>query len=106
VGIYFDAIIYFSTSDKKGWKFETSLSSIVNVDLMGQISHFLGIEFTWKYHDDGYLTASLTQQSFADDLIEALELASFIISTFLTPYHSGLPIDSVLHGITWRYFLY
>jgi hypothetical protein len=68
------------------------------LDLMGQVSHFLGIGFTWKYHDDGYLTVSLTQQSFADDLIEALGFASFIISTFLTQYHSGLPIYSVLHG--------
>jgi hypothetical protein len=68
-----------------------------NVDFMGQVSHFLGIEFTWEHHDDGHLTVSLTQQLFAEILIEALGFASASISTFLTPYQSGLSIDSVLH---------
>lgn len=64
---------------------------------MGQGSQFLGIEFTWEHHNDGHLTVRLTQQLFAEDLIEALGFASASISTFLTPYHLGLPIDSVLH---------
>jgi hypothetical protein len=43
----------------------------VSVDFMGQVSHFLGIEFSWQYHDDGHLTVNLTQQSFAETLIES-----------------------------------
>jgi hypothetical protein len=39
---------------------------------MGQVSHFLGIEFTWHHHDDGHLTVHITQQSFADNLIDYL----------------------------------
>jgi hypothetical protein len=97
VGIYVDDIIYFSTSDEVERKFETLLSSIGQVNFMGQVSHFLGIEFTWEHHDDNHLTVSLTQQSFAEDLIEALGFASASTSTFLTPYRSGLPIDSIKH---------
>jgi hypothetical protein len=64
---------------------------------MGQVSHFLGIRFTWEHHDNGHLTISLTQQSFPEDLIESFGFSLASISTFLTPYHLGLSIDSVLH---------
>jgi len=40
-----DDIIYFSPSDKVEIKFEKLLSSLGDVDFMGQVSHFLGIEF-------------------------------------------------------------
>jgi hypothetical protein len=46
------------------------------MDFMGQGLHFLGIEFIWEHHNDGHLTVRLTQQSFAEDLIEALGFAS------------------------------
>ncbi len=46
VGIYVDAIIYFSPSATVEHKFEDLLSSIGEIDFMGQVSHFLGIEFT------------------------------------------------------------
>jgi hypothetical protein len=64
---------------------------------MGQVSHFLGIEFQWKHHDDGNLTVILTQESFAKPLLESLGLAHTSHSTFLTPYRLGLPIDFVPH---------
>jgi hypothetical protein len=97
VGIYVDDIIYFSSSDNVERQFENLLSTIGSVDFMGQVSHFLGIEFTWQHHDDGHLTISLTQQLFAEDLIESLGFSSASISTFLTPYRSGRSIDSILH---------
>jgi hypothetical protein len=63
---------------------------------MGQVTHFLGIGFTWKNDMDGNLRVSITQQSFAETLIDSLAFAS-AISTFATPYHLGLSIDSVPH---------
>jgi len=33
---------------------------------MGHVSHFLGIEFQWVYHESGHLSVTLTQESFAD----------------------------------------
>ncbi len=64
---------------------------------MGKVTQFLGIEFTWKHHSDGHLSVSLTQQSFAETLIESLGLTSMGGSTFTTPYQSGLAIDSIPH---------
>jgi hypothetical protein len=64
---------------------------------MGQVTQFLGIEFTWKYHPDGTLSVSLTQQSFAETLIDSLNLSKASVSTFTSSYHSGLSIDSIPH---------
>jgi hypothetical protein len=52
VGIYVNDIIYFSPSEEVEREFECCLSSIGEVDFMGQVSHFLGIEFTWHRHDN------------------------------------------------------
>jgi len=46
VGIYVDDIIYFSCSDAVERKFEQELSTVGSVDFMGQVSLFLGTEFT------------------------------------------------------------
>jgi len=71
------------------------LSSIGEVDFMGQVSHFLGIEFTWQHHPDGHVSVTLIQQSFAENLLESLGLATDSISTFTTPYQSGISIDTI-----------
>jgi hypothetical protein len=97
VGIYVDDIIYFSASDKVKQKFEESLSLVGDVDFMGQVSHFLGIEFTWKHHSDGHLSVCLTSQSFTKTLIDSLGLQSSSVSSFTTPFRSGLVIDSIPH---------
>jgi hypothetical protein len=78
-------------------KFEEQLSQLVSVDFMGQVSHFLGIEFAWQFHEDGHLTVNLTQQSFAETLIESLGFESMSLSTFTTSYCSGYPIDFIPH---------
>jgi len=59
VGIYVDDIIYFSASEKVEKRFETLFSTIGQVDFMGQVSLFLGIEFHWTHHEDGHLTVHL-----------------------------------------------
>jgi len=95
IGIYVDDIIYFSTCDNVEKKFEESLGNLVSVDLMGQVSHFLGIEFAWQHHPDGNISVSLTQQSFSENLIESFGFDNLKASSFATPYRSGLPIDSI-----------
>jgi hypothetical protein len=50
VGIYVDDIIYFSSSNEVEKHFETLLSKIGTVDFMGQVSLFLGTEFSWMHH--------------------------------------------------------
>ncbi len=95
VGIYVDDIIYFSVSDAVEQKFEGLLSSIGQVDFMGQVTLFLGIEFSWVFHPDGNLTVSLTQQSFIETLCDSLQIQSTHHSTFTTPYRAGISIDSI-----------
>jgi len=95
VGIYVDDIIYFSQSDEVKKQFETLLSTIGNVDFMGQVSHFLGIEFTWKHLLNGHLSVSLTQQSFTDTLLDSLGISVDCLSTYTTPYQSHFHIDSI-----------
>ncbi|MFN9979303.1 MAG: hypothetical protein ACK53Y_05295, partial [bacterium] len=56
VGIYVDDIIYFSASDSVEKVFEEKLSSIGTVDFMGQVTLFLGTEFSWIHHADGHVT--------------------------------------------------
>jgi hypothetical protein len=76
-------------------KFEQLLLSLGEVDFMGQVSHFLGIEFTWNHHDDGNLSVNLTQQSFTESLLDSLGYSPTTNSTYTSPYRSGMSIDSI-----------
>jgi hypothetical protein len=62
---------------------------------MGQVSQFLGIEFHWVKHSDDNLSVTLTQQSFAESLIDSFGYLHMNTSLFATPYCSGLSIDSI-----------
>jgi hypothetical protein len=95
VGIYVDDIIYFSPSTSVEKKFESLLSTIGNVDFMGQVTHFLGIEFAWNTDTTGNLHVSLTQQSFVETLLDNLGITIESTSHFSTPYRSRYPIDSI-----------
>jgi len=97
VGIYVDDIIYFRSDDAVEQCFESLLSTIGDVEFMGKVSHFLGIEFTWKELSDGHLSVSLTQQSFIESLLDSLNIHFENISSYSSPYRSGLHIDSIPH---------
>jgi hypothetical protein len=64
-------LVYMSPSDEVEKQFESVLSRIGDVDFMGQVTHFLGIEFTWKELPNGHLGVSLTQQSFIESLLDS-----------------------------------
>ena len=95
IGIYVDDLIYFSLSDRVEKEFENRLSSIGEIDFMGQVSHFLGIEFTWCHHVDGNISVNLTQQSFVENLLDSFGYSYNTTSTFTSPYRSGVSIDSI-----------
>jgi hypothetical protein len=86
VGIYVDDIVYFSPSTSVEKKFESLLSTIGNVDFMGQVTNFLGIEFAWNTDTTGNLHVSLTQQSFVETLLDNLGITIESTSHFSTPY--------------------
>jgi len=62
---------------------------------MGQVSHFLGIEFTWEQLPDDNLCVTLTQQSFVESLLDSLDISIEGISLYTSPYQSGIHIDSI-----------
>jgi hypothetical protein len=95
VGIYVDDIIYFSGSDEVEQCFESLFSEIGDVDFMGQVSHFLGIEFMWQKLPDDNLCVSLTQQSFVESLLDSLNISYEGTSIYTSPYQSGIHIDSI-----------
>jgi len=95
VGIYVDDIIYFSGSDEVEQCFESLFSEIGDVDFMGQVSHFLGIEFMWQKLPDDNLCVSLTQQSFVESLLDSLNISDEGTSIYTSPYQSGIHIDSI-----------
>jgi len=97
VGIHVDDIIYYSTSDDVEKEFELGLSKIGEVDFMGKVSHFLGIEFTWHTLPDEHLGVSLTQQSFIETLLDSLGIQLSGVSTFSSPYQLHSVIDSIPH---------
>jgi hypothetical protein len=96
VSIYVDDIFYFSVNDSVERVFEEKLSTIGNVDFMGQVSLFSGTEFSWVIHEDGHVTVSLTQQSFIETLIDSLGIYSTHTAHFTTPFRSGHVIDSIV----------
>ncbi len=94
VGTYMDIIIYLSASEINEIKFDSFLSTLGKVDFMVQVTHFIGIECTWKHNIDGNLSISLIQKSAAETFVESLGLTSLSVSTFTTPYQSGLVIET------------
>ena len=63
---------------------------------MGDVNHFLGIKFMWSTHEDGHLTAHLSQEAFAEQLITNNKLSK--ANPAKSPYRSGHPVDLVTHS--------
>jgi hypothetical protein len=62
---------------------DTLLSTVGTIEFMGQVTHFLGIEFTWKHHHDEHMSVSLIQQCFAETLIDSLGFVSALVFLLL-----------------------
>ena len=62
---------------------------------MGQVDYFVGILFDWKQHQDGNVSVHLSQEAYANEIINTMGLSDAVSSTTMTPYRSGLPIDAI-----------
>ena len=94
IDVYVDDFVYFSTSPEVESHFEKQLTSLTDVDFMGDVHHFLGIKFTWTRSGDT-LSAHLSQTAFIDNLAHDLGFDPLSTKHPKTPYRSGLPIDSI-----------
>ena len=94
LGLYVDDFVYFSEDPKVERKFEELLGKQTNVDFMGQVSHFLGIRYQWR-KTENRTQVHLSQESFADQLINHAKMDNIATKTALTPYRSGCPVDAL-----------
>jgi len=94
LGLYVDDFVYFSESSEVEHIFEKKLQELTQVDFMGQVSHFLGIRFQWRQTKTD-IHVHLSQQAFTENLINQAGLDNPSVTTNLTPYRSGYPIDSI-----------
>eukprot|EP00956_Cyclotella_meneghiniana_P012602 scaffold17913_cov36-Cyclotella_meneghiniana.AAC.1 len=95
VGIYVDDFVFYSTDPAQEQLFMEALKKRVVVDFMGPVDWFLGTAFTWKRHDDGNLSVLLSQSAFIDFTAHRFAVDRFKPVPHMTPYRSGIPIDSI-----------
>ena len=93
LGLYVDDFASFSTSWDREIEFETKLRSLTNVDFMGKVTHFLGIKFSWNREKGEHLSVHLTQEAFAENLIDTVEITD--ANSVPTPYRLGHPVESI-----------
>ena len=95
IGIYVDDFVYFSLSDAVEERFEKLLSKDLKVTFMGVATWFLGTHLTWLSQADGHISVHLSQEAFAQNLVERHRQHTINHNPQATPYRSGLPIDSI-----------
>jgi len=94
LGLYVDDFIYYSEDPEVEKEFARKLAVKTNVDFMGPVSHFLGLKFQWQ-KSNNRLRAHISQEAFADSLIDQAGLTSLSVSSNKTPYRSGYPVDNI-----------
>ncbi len=62
---------------------------------MGTVDYFLGTAFQWNRHDDGELSVLLTQSAFVEYTAHRFAIDKLNPVPNMTPYRSGIPIDSI-----------
>jgi hypothetical protein len=95
IGIYVDDFVYFSEDPAEEKLFQEALASCIKVDFMGDVDYILGTAFTWMKHNDGHLSVHLCQSAFIEYLAHRFALTNFVPVPNMTPYQSGMPIDSI-----------
>ena len=95
LGLYVDDFVYFSTDDAVEKQFEKLLGDELQVDFMGTVEWFLGLQFNWKKWKDGNMSLHINQQGFAQNTVERFNLHNTNKNPLATPYRSGIPIDSI-----------
>ena len=95
--MYVDDFVYFSADPDVEKAFETQLSQQIKVDFMGTAEWFVGIKFDGSFSSDGKVDCPLSQEAYANIIVEAMGLGDASVSPLMTPFRSGYPIDAVPH---------
>ena len=89
-----DDFVYFSASDTVEREFEHQMNSLTTVEFMGNVSYFLGIRYQWR-QKNGEVKVHMSQEAFADQLIEYAGLSHESATANPTPYRAGYPVDTI-----------
>jgi hypothetical protein len=89
--------VFFSEDPKQEEIFKRALAAAsgVKIDFMGTVDYFLGTAFQWQRHPDGKLLVLLTQSAFVEYSAHCFAVDKFNPVPNMTPYCSGIPIDSI-----------
>ena len=95
IGLYVDDFGFYSISLVEEDLFQTEFQKSLQVDFMGDVDYFLGTAFTCTYHFDGHLYVHLSQSAFTEFTGHWFGVDKFNPVPNMTPYCSGIPIDSI-----------
>ncbi len=77
--------------------YTTALSQKFKVDFLGDAEWYIGIKFDWHRFPDGTVSCRLSQEGYAAAIVEEMGLSSANKSPLMTPFRSGLPVDTIPH---------
>ena len=95
IGLYVDDFVFYSSDPTQEALFQTLLQEHIQVDFMGDVDHFLGTAFVWLQHIDSKIYVHLCQSEFNKFIARRFLVQSANKVPTMTPYRSGLPIDSI-----------
>jgi len=98
LGIYVDDIVYFHASDDVEHYFEQALKQKINVDFMGDAEFFPGLKFDWFISPNGDVDCRISQEAYANSIVQELGLHQANTSPLMTPFRSGFPVDTIPHA--------
>ena len=70
LGLYVDDFVYFSEDAATDQRFERLLAAKLKVEFMSTVNWFLGTHFKWSSHQDGALSRLLSQEAYAQNIVE------------------------------------
>ena len=95
LGLYVNDFVFFSKSPLVETTFQNTFNDIHKADFQPQISHFLGVNFTIKKHQDEHLDIFMNQPNDVDNALQKCKLDTPDSKPAPTPYRSGYPVDAI-----------
>ncbi len=94
LGLYVDDFVYFSKDHAVEQLFKCLLHQQIKVEFVGLTEWFWGIHYSWRV-TDSEVAVHLNQSGYAANLVEQFLQYSWNPTPTATPYHFGVPVDSV-----------
>ena len=75
--------------------FESTVSTKLDVDFMSLAEWFLGTCFVWSTDTDGHFSCHLSQEVYANEVVDVMGLSLVLVSPLMTPFPLGLLVDRI-----------